>query len=115
MRSAVGMPDPIGMAAPKPAASPMGAEPDGDEMGGCKLDAMTVGYHEEARNCGNCEHNQNGQCEVIGQQVSPEGGCMVWEGADADDTGDMGADGPDDSGAGMPGGGAPAMSGGYGS
>ena len=106
------MPDLIGMASPKPAAQPPAAEPDGDEGGG-KLDAMTVGYHEEPRNCGNCEHNQNGQCDVIGQQVSPDGGCMVWEGSDADDMGgesDMDADDTM-----PPTGGGPAMRGGYGS
>jgi hypothetical protein len=83
------MPDMIGAMPPKKPVgppSPMEQEPDGDE-GGAKLDPMTVGYHEEARNCGNCEHQQNGNCNVIGQQVTPEGGCCVWEGSDADDMG----------------------------
>ena len=52
---------------------------DTDDAGTGMLSADTVGYHEDAQNCGNCKHNQQGQCDVIGQQVSDEGGCHVWE------------------------------------
>jgi len=105
--SGLGMPDPIGSAPPAP-------EPDGDEMptGGATLSPDTVGYHDDPRSCQNCSHNQNGNCEVIGQQVSPEGGCRVWEGgSDADS-------GMDDSamqGGAMGGGMQSSGSGGYGS
>lgn len=66
----------------EPDADDMGGAPDNDadDMGQGMLDPETVGYHDDARSCGNCKHNQEGNCDVIGQQVSDEGGCRVWEG-----------------------------------
>jgi hypothetical protein len=74
---------------PEPDADDMGGPPDNDmDDKGATLSPETVGYHEEAHNCGNCKHNQGGNCEVIGQQVADEGGCSVWEDAGAEtDTG----------------------------
>jgi hypothetical protein len=75
----ISAPPPIG-GVPEPDADDMGGPPDhdADDKAGM-LSAETVGYHEEAHNCGNCKHQQNGNCEVIGQQVANEGGCSVWE------------------------------------
>lgn len=73
----------MGMGTPEPIGGPDPMEPDADDMGssgGSMLSADTVKYHEDPQNCGTCSHNQQGMCEVIGQQISDEGGCMVWEG-----------------------------------
>lgn len=86
---------PMGMGTPEPIGGPPPMEPDQDDMGGkpegCMLSPDTVKYHEDAQNCGTCSHNQQGMCEVIGQQIMDEGGCMVWEGGhDEPDEDDMG-------------------------
>jgi hypothetical protein len=78
-------PAPLGKP-PAVAPQPPDNEPDEDDTpGGGTLSPQTVMYHADAQNCGNCKHNESGQCNVIGQAVSEEGGCCVWEGGAGDE------------------------------
>jgi hypothetical protein len=79
MPKSIGSPSPVG--AKPPMMPPMGMPPGpGGDAGAGMLTAETVGYHADPHNCGNCKHQSSGQCEVIGEQVTPVGGCSVWEG-----------------------------------
>lgn len=125
-KTGMSSPPPIGgpkPPAPKAAPAPPPPdpnEPDADDMGdggggpgGGLISAERVHYHPEAHNCGNCQHmQQDGNCEVIGQQVHPDGGCDVWEGGGGEEAGSAASGAPPMGGA--PSGGAPPYTG-YGS
>ncbi len=71
-------PSPIGGKAPMP---PMPDEPDADDMGGgAKVKPEAVMYHEDERECQMCQYmDESGNCQILGMQVSPVGGCNAFE------------------------------------
>lgn len=88
----IGAPNPVGMKPPtaKPPSSPfmadggMGGDPgtDADDMGaGVKPSPDALHYHPDPQMCSSCEYMQGqGNCAILGIQVTPDGGCVAWEG-----------------------------------
>lgn len=82
-----GMDSPSDMSTPVKQAPQANSDPDqdGDTDSGAVLTLADIDYHDDPHACSLCKHyDQSGMCEVVQEQVSPDGGCKVFAAAGDD-------------------------------
>jgi hypothetical protein len=63
----------------------MPEDPNEDESGEMPtLYPETVGYHDDARSCGNCGFYAGEQCQLLKMPVAAEGACCAWQGGESE-------------------------------